>query len=487
VKILFVMPKVGSWATHGKHIAPNQLYAHWAAYVREKGYTDVSVIDGKALELPMDQLVQMVKDKNPDVVVMGEQLHSYGGYGVLRHFKEAAQKIKKALPKAKIIFGGLWYSAMPVPTLEENPEVDHIVMGEEESFFDIIDAIDKKKDFKEVAGVTSRLETGEIFMGPHKPLLMDLDSLPLPAYDLFPMDKYVGHTYWKPFVDMVTSRGCPSACTFCYEWDQYDPRSPSDFLKWRSKSPERVMEELNLLHNKYGVKVVVIQDDNFNVDPARVKKFCELKKAANNPIKWVSLGRAIDWVNCESILPLMKETGLFMGVFGIEVTTQEELKKIAKGITIEQIKKTIEILRKNDIAIVADIMMGFDYDTEAIIKKRFEFTDAVDPDILWTGYVTPAPNSPMWKISLKKNWIDPKKVDFSQWDFLHPVIPTDHLSIEDLGRLGSWCMREFFSKPGRINRIMESNFDPLAKLCFQDVMAGINKWEAGATKGEIHV
>lgn len=486
MKILFVMPKVGSWATHGKHVAPNQLYAHWAAYVRERGYEDVGVIDGKALEIPMPELVAQVKAKNPDVVVLGEQLHSYGGYGVLRHFREAAALIKKELPRTKIVLGGLWYSAMPVQTLQENSAADFVVMGEEESFYDLIRAIDTGKNMKDVAGVTSRIGS-EIVMGPHKPLLQDLDTLPLPAYDLFPMDRYVGHTHWKPFVDMVTSRGCPSACTFCYEWDQYDPRSPSDFLKWRAKSPERVIEEMELLYKKYGVQVVVIQDDNFNVDPSRVKRFCELKEKKNIPIKWVSLGRAVDWVNCEGILPLMKKTGLFMGVFGIEVTTPEELKKIAKGITIEQIKKTIEILRRHDIAIVADIMMGFDYDDERIVKQRYEFTDQVDPDILWIGYVTPAPNSPMWRIALKKNWIDPAKVDFSQWDFLHPVIPTDHLSIEDLGRLGAWCMREFYSKPGRINRIMESNFDTLAKLCFQDVMAGVGKWEAGATKGEVHV
>ncbi|MDD5669344.1 MAG: radical SAM protein [Candidatus Omnitrophica bacterium] len=486
MKILFVMPKVGSWATHGKHVAPNQLYAHWAAYVRERGYDNLEVLDCKALEIPMDKMVELVKQKNPDVVVLGEQLHSYGGYGVIHYFNEAAKKIRHALPKTKIVFGGLWYSAMPVPTLEDNPAVDVVVMGEEESFYDLIEAFDKKKNLKDVAGITTRFD-GKIVMGPHKPLLENLDLLPLPAYDLFPMDKYVGHTHWKPFVDMVTSRGCPSACTFCYEWDQYDPRSPSDFLKWRAKSPERVIEELELLHKKYGVKVVVIQDDNFNVDPKRVKRFCELKEEKNIPIKWVSLGRAVDWVNCEEILPLMKRTGLFTGVFGIEVTTPEELKKIAKGITIDQIKKTIEILRKHDIAVVADIMMGFDYDDEKIIKQRYEFTDEVDPDILWIGYVTPAPNSPMWKISLKKNWIDPRTIDFSKWDFLHPVIPTDHLSIEDLGRLGSWCMREFFSKPGRINRIMESNFDILAKLCFQDVMAGVGKWEAGATKGEVHI
>ena len=486
MKILFVMPKVGAWATHGEHRAPNQLYAHWAAYVREKGYDDVEVLDCRALGIPTDEMIAKVKEKNPDVVVLGDMLHSYGGYAIVWYFLDAAKRIKQALPNTKTILGGLWFSATPLETLEANHGVDFVVMGEEESFHELIEGIDKGKVFKDIAGTASRVD-GKAVLGPHRPLLIDLDKLPLPAYDLFPMDRYVGHTYWKPFVEMVTSRGCPSACTFCYEWDQYDPRTPNDFLTWRSKSPERVIEELELLHKKHGVKVVVIQDDNFNVDPERVKKFCNMKLEKNIPIKWVSLGRAVDWINCESILPLMKKSGLFIGVFGIEVTTQEELKKIAKGITIEQIKKTIEILRKNNIAIVADIMMGFDYDDEKIVKKRFEFTDQVDPDILWVGYVTPAPNSPMWRIGLKKGWVDPKKIDFLKWDFLHPVMPTDHLSTEDLGRLGSWCMREFFSKPGRVQRIMFSDFDELAKLCFQDVMNGVGKWEEGAVKGEKHI
>ncbi len=486
MKILFVMPKIGAWATHGEHFAPNQLYAHWAAYVREKGYDNVEVLDCTVLGVPIEGIGEKVKEKAPDVVVLGDMIHCSVGFGVLWHFNKAASVIKTVLPNAKIIVGGLWYSAMPTQTLEDNPAMDYVVMGEEEAFYDLIEAIDRSKSTKDIAGITSRID-GEIVMGPHRPLLMDLDTLPLPAYDLFPMDKYVGHTYWKPFVEMMTSRGCPSACTFCYEWDQYDPRSPNDFLKWRAKSPERVIEELELLHKKYGVKVVVIQDDNFNVDPKRVERFCNLKKEKNIPIKWVSLGRAVDWVNCEEILPLMKETGLFMGVYGIEVTTPQELKKIAKGITIEHIKKTIDILRANDVAIVADIMMGFDDDTEAIIKQRLEFTDQVDPDILWIGYVTPAPNSPIWRQRMKRGEIDPKKIDFLKWDFLHPPMATIHLSIEDYGRLGAWCMREFFSKPGRIQRIMTSNFDPLAKLCFQDVMKGVDKWEEGAVKGEKHI
>jgi radical SAM superfamily enzyme YgiQ (UPF0313 family) len=485
MKILFVMPKIGAWATHGNHFAPNQLYAQWGAYIREKGYADLEVLDATVLGIPIENIAEKVKEKNPDVVVMGDMIHCSVGFGEIWHFNEASRKIKQVLPKTKIIVGGLWYSALPVETLEMNPAIDYVIMGEEESFFDLIDAIDKGKNMKDVAGVTSRVD-GKPVMGPHKPLLQDLDKLPLPAYDLFPMDKYIGHTYWKPFVEMMTSRGCPSACTFCYEWDQYDPRSPQDFLTWRAKSPQRVIEELELLR-KMGTKVVVIQDDNFNVNPDRVEKFCQLKKEKNNPIKWVSLGRAVDWINCEKILPLMKETGMFMGVFGIEVTTPEELKKIAKGITIDQIKKTIDILRAQNIAIVADIMMGFDDDTEYSIKQRFEFSDEVDPDILWVGYVTPAPNSPIWRQRVKRGEIDIKKIDFLKWDFLHPVMSTKHLTLGDYGRLGAWCMREFFSKPGRIQRIMTSNFDPLAKLCFEDVMRGVSKWEAGAVRGEKHI
>ena len=212
MKILFVMPKVGAWATHGKHFAPNQMYAHWAAFVREKGYRDVDVLDCTVLDISIDGIGEKVSEKAPDAVVLGDMIHCSVGFGEIWHFNEAAAKIKQALPKIKIVVGGLWYSSMPVDTLEENPAIDYVVMGEEEAFYDLIMAIDTGTFVKDISGIASRVE-GKPVLGPHRPLLMNLDSLPLPAYDLFPMEKYVGHTYWKPFVEMVTSRGCPSACT----------------------------------------------------------------------------------------------------------------------------------------------------------------------------------------------------------------------------------------------------------------------------------
>ena len=79
------------------------------------------------------------------------------------------------------------------------------------------------------------------------------------------------------------------------------------------------------------------------------------------------------------------------------------------------------------------------------------------------------------------------KLDLKTWDFQHPVVPTDHLSIEDVGRLGAWCMIEFFSAPGRATRLFNTPYHELAKLCVQDYMENLNKFGQAATEGGVYV
>ena len=92
-------------------------------------------------------------------------------------------------------------------------------------------------------------------------------------------------------------------------------------------------------------------------------------------------------------------------------------------------------------------------------------------------YVTPVPGSPLWRKAAENGWFDPNKINLRDWDFLHPVIPTKFLSIEQVGRLGAWGMREFYSKTERIHRIMDSDYDMLVKLCVKDFMNNISKFE----------
>ncbi len=488
MKVLFLMPPLGAWSTYGVHRAPNQFYAQLAAYVREKGSAEVEIVDARAWEMKMEEVLAQVKKKEPDLVVLGDILHSTGGLAVIWHFNETARKIKEILPDTRIAMGGLWYSAMYEDILEDHPYIDFIMVGEAELTLDeLISALKSGgKKFTEIAGLASRVD-GKVVLGPHRELISDIDALPLPAYDLFPMDRYVGHTYWKHFCELYTSRGCPGGCSFCYEWSQYDPRTPKDFTSWRGHSGKRVVDELELLQNQFGVETVVFQDDAFNVSTELVEETCNEIIRRDIKINWVILGRADDWVKQIDLFPLMKKAGMFMGLVGIEVSSDQELRKIGKGVTVSQIKKTIDGLRRNDVGTVGTFMIGFDDDDEASIKKRFAFADEVDPDVFALQFVTPAPGSPLWKQLVEDGRIDPKKIDLKIWDFHHPVFPTKYLSLEELGSIGAWCQMEFFNRPQRIKRIMEGNYSPLVKLCVKDFMSNISNFERAATAGEVYV
>jgi anaerobic magnesium-protoporphyrin IX monomethyl ester cyclase len=487
-KVLFIMPPIGGWATHGVNKAANQFYAQLAAYVRAQGVAEPGVLDARALDIDYDEVKKRVAEIKPDLVVLGEILHSTGGLAVIWHFNKTARLVKEVSPKTLVAVGGLWYSALYQETLEENPAIDFVLIGEGElTLEELLRALETKDaDLSKIAGLAFRMN-GAVVAGPHRELIPDIDILPMPAYDLFPMEKYVNHTYWTNFCELFTSRGCPGGCSFCYEWSQYDPRYPKDFVSWRSHSAKRIVEELEVLTKKFGVKTAVFQDDAFNVNPEMVKGVCEgiLKKGIQ--LNWVILGRADDWMRQEDLIPLMKKAGMFMGLVGIEVGDDKDLLKIGKGVTVSQIKRTVDALRRNAIVTIGTFMIGFEDDDEAKIKQRFQFADEVDPDVFALQFVTPAPGSPLWMRLTREKVLDPKKIDLIKWDFQHPVVPTKYLSVAEVGRLGSWCMREFFSRSHRIHRIMASPYHELAKLCVKDFMSNISKFEAAATQGELYV
>jgi radical SAM superfamily enzyme YgiQ (UPF0313 family) len=484
MKVLFLTPPLKAWDSHGNHKACNQMHAQLAAYLREKKLAEVDALDCRALEMDWDAMLKYVQKSKPDIVFVGELLHSTCGAAVIWYFNEGLRIIKEAMPNVKAVAGGLWYSGDFERQMRLFPWIDYIMIGEAEITME--ELINNRKapkpiNEREIPGLVSRDASGNVVVGPHRDLIPDLNTLPMPAYDLFPMDKYVGHTYWKPFAELMTSRGCPGKCHFCYEWALYDPRTATkDFTSWRGLKGKRIVAELELLEKKYGITTVVFQDDAFNTDTQAMIEFCEEKLKCGNQIKWVCLGRADQWISQHAIIPLMRKAGLFLALTGVEVEDDLSLAKTGKGVTIDQIKRTVQLLRANNIGSVGTVLVGLKDDTEAKIKERLRIADEIDPDIFALDYLTPVPNSPDWRYGIKQGWFDPDKIDLRIWDFQHPVIPTDHLTVEEVGRLGAWCMREYYSKPERIHRIFTSDYDLEVKLCVKDFMSNIAKWEANS-------
>jgi anaerobic magnesium-protoporphyrin IX monomethyl ester cyclase len=482
MKILFLQPPLGAWATWGEHRVINIGHAQLAGYLREHNPgIQLEALDCRALGLNEVEMIQRVGESRPDIVYVGDILHTTGGLAVIFIYNEAARKVKEKYPHIKTVVGGIFYASAFEFTMKENPQIDFCIAGEcEETLSDLVRQLSSSKpDMSAVKGIAHR-KNGEVVLNGYRPLIQDLDSLPMPAYDLFPMDKYVGHTYWKNYSEMWNSRGCPAACTFCYEWGQFDPRGNQDLKNYRFRSAKKVVDEMELLYDKFGTRTIVMMDDTYNVSRKRVEETIELSLSRGLKMKWMPLGRAPYFIRDIDLFKDLRRAGCFMCLVGLEVADDDELRKIKKGITVDQVKETVAKLREAGIATVLTWMIGFEEDDEEKIKNRFAAIDEIDPDIIALQFLTPIPGSPIWDDVSSRGLLSMQDLNkkIRQWDFHQPIIPTKHLTIPQLADLGSWAFREFYSKPGRIMRAMHNRgYDPLVGVCVKDFMNNVTHFQ----------
>src|ERR1051325_5059159 len=209
MKLLFITPPMGNWAPWGdRHLAVNPLHAQLAAFVREKNAAEVEVLDCRALELDDEQMVDEVLRRKPAAVFFGALIAAAGGAAQLNRFHEAMKKIKDAAPRIVTIGGGLMYTAVPQQIMTENPQLDFATVGvfgdNEEALVELLTELQKPSpNIANVRGLAYR-NGSEVILTPQRPLVSNLDALPMPAYDLFPMDRYSGYSvitiHWKKIV-----------------------------------------------------------------------------------------------------------------------------------------------------------------------------------------------------------------------------------------------------------------------------------------------
>ena len=172
---------------------------------------------------------------------------------------------------------------------------------------------------------------------------------------------------------------------------------------------------------------------------------------------------------------------MIFGLFGLEAVDNKTLKAIKKDITVDQVKDAIDKFRENSIMSTVTWMMGFPDDDEQLIKERFAFIDKIDPDMISLQLLTPLEGIPIAKEL--QEYIEDH--DLTHWDFHHAVIRTKHLSREELGNLAAWCNREFYSKPGRVDRILnDTRYHIYGRLCARNYVETISAYEKAAAKGE---
>jgi anaerobic magnesium-protoporphyrin IX monomethyl ester cyclase len=352
--------------------------AYLASYLRQEGFSDIRIIDANIRRIENERLLETLKLENPAIV--GVHLNVVlGGSGV-----ELCRMIKKALP-SRVFVGGPLVSSNPVEMLKLS-EAEAAVIGEGEVCFA---EICRGADLASLPGV-AYWRGGEVVVNPPAPLIANLDDLPFPAYDLLPpFGMYKSRARKKPLGVILTSRGCPYQCTFC--------NSSVFGKKFRARSPENVLRELDMLVNDFGIRQLDILDDNFTMDIPRAEAILDGIIARKYKLL-INLQNGVraDRID-ESIIRKMKLAGVFKAGIGVESGDERILASIKKRLSLEKVKEAFRMFRKAGILTSAFFIIGFPEDTRESIEKTIDFAIEADPTVCNFALLLPFPGTEMYR------------------------------------------------------------------------------------------
>jgi anaerobic magnesium-protoporphyrin IX monomethyl ester cyclase len=381
--------------------------ASLAAYAREK-HAD---LDFRVLDTRVATRRETREFFNSSFDLVGMTVFSPVYFEVIGIFN----RLRKYDGKVPICLGGPYVTTIGEEIFRETP-ADYAVYGEGEiTFSELISHLKGEKELKEIHGLMYHNGNGKIAVNVPREKIKSLDALPIPAYDIFPMDRY-------PLHRMVTARGCQFACSWCNSssiWGQ----------NYREMSAERMVKELEHLVCHYGKKIFVFGDNTFNADLTRVEAFCDLLLEKKLDILW-SVSLRADIMTPE-IARKMKLAGCYNVSIGIESANNEILAKIGKGTTIEKVTEGIKMLKDAGIEIMSQFVIGSPGETLGTIKESIKYAKRSGCDYTNFYSVLPFKGTRQWDYVLEYGTLYTDKIH----DF-HSISPrivfeTPEFSYED--------------------------------------------------------
>jgi len=362
-----------------------------ASVLRREGY-NVCIYNQDVHHYSEEHLTNYLNKNKFDVVGVG----IIAGYYEYRKILKISDAINKVKNKPVYVIGGHGPSPEPEYFLLKT-QADVAVLGEgEETVIELFNALINNRTLKNIKGIAYR-EGGQVTINERRSLIGDVDSIPFPAYDLFPIVHYrllrlslVEKT--KFALPLLSGRGCTFNCTFCYRLDP----------GFRPRSNESVIDEIKLLKKNYDITYITFLDELLMSSQARTISLCEDFIRSQLNIKWDCNGR-LNYAKPE-VLQIMKKAGCVFINYGIESLDDEVLKNIKKGLTTDQIISGVEHTLNSGISPGLNIIFGNIGDNKQALNKAVKFLlKYSDGSQLRTiRPVTPYPGSPLYYYAIEK-------------------------------------------------------------------------------------
>ncbi len=402
----------------------------YLAAALERDGLQVKVIDANAEGLSRTEVVQRLSRYAPRVVGISSTSVN------IRRALKLAREVKANLPQSLVVLGGIHATVDPDYILAE-PAVDLVFRGEAEKHFSLVLQGEKWENIPNL----SYKKEGRII---HNDLVMNtdpLDSLPMPAYHLLPVPLYrpsLGNYRRLPAMGIISSRGCPGKCTFCFVG--------VNGRRIRYRSPENVIQEIVSLRDRYGIREISFYDDNFTTSKKRVEQFCRLLRENRIDITWTCASR-VDTVN-EPLLRLMQQSGCHQISYGIESGDEQILKNIRKNIDLQTAKETIRLTQKCGIDAKIYLMIGNPGETPATLQKTLDFALQSGAVGFILSIATPFPGTELYNWAREHNYL--KSEDFEDYDLARGVMELPTISREALREFYIYAHRKLYLRPALI-------------------------------------
>jgi radical SAM superfamily enzyme YgiQ (UPF0313 family) len=431
MRVLLVNP--GYRRNRVEAVLPPLGLAFLAAAVRGRG-DEVRILDLNLDGVSGEALTRMLHQFQPHLVGITAMTLSYNRALAL------AVEVGKVRPGTGVVMGGVQATINPEQPLKDGP-VDWVVYGEgEATLVELLEHLSGGRALATIPGLAWR-DGHRVAVNPARPPLGDLDSLPVPAYDLLEMHQYSSpQSFVRPLAAMFTSRGCPFHCTFC---DAHLVHGRS----YRYHSPARVVEEMAYLKARFGVRQVVFKDSEFTLNRRRTEGICDQLLELKLGLVWSCNSRA-ETVDL-ALLRKMKAAGCRLIQVGVESGSQSILDNLKKKLTVEQIKEAFRAARQAGIRTVANCMVGLPGETREDFAKTLALVKKIKADYLNVNFITPFPGTELYRQALAQGWFlgKPEKMQLRQDEC---VMNATKLDLEELRGLKSRLERGFYLRPAYI-------------------------------------
>jgi len=402
-----------------------------ASYAESLGYS-VRVYDVHGEKLDDQELMSRVEADQPRVI----------GISVLTNMAIPALKIaklcKRVAPNSTLVVGGVHAEAMPERMLR-NSAIDAVVRGDGE---EPMRALLEGATFSEILGLSYR-DGLQVRHNNVQPINPDLDRYPFPAYHLVNFNNYfpaVGSYRNYPAINMLMTRGCPGKCTFCN----------SARTTLRTRDPARVVQQIKLLHDRYGIRQIQFYDDTFTVFKKAVLEFCDLLAKEKLGVTWTAYIRG----DCfsDQMAAAMKKAGCHQVLMGVETGNAYIAKRIGKPIDRDTYIEAIRIAHRHGIEVRCSFIIGNMDETWQTMEDTLNFAMEIDTDLFQLSISTPYPGTALYAEASAKGWL--KHNDWYSYGQGEVLVDQPQISEEEIYRFERYAFRKFYSRPIAIWRML---------------------------------